>query len=86
MSNTNRALDYRYNDDEKVVYLNQHAYDTCNKPNKRKKNITRKNKVCALALMLVGILSVLIDRDATFLIIDCMIAIPLFFAKKNIIQ
>lgn len=42
-----------------------------------------KNKIFALMLIAVGVASVLIDMDATFLIFILMFAVPLFFAKEN---
>lgn len=42
-----------------------------------------KNKVYALILIGLGWLSILPDRDGTFLVFISMIAIPLFFSKEN---
>lgn len=44
---------------------------------------TWRNKVSALALIAIGMVPVLIDRDGTFLIVALMLGIPMFFAKKN---
>lgn len=44
---------------------------------------TWRNKVCALTMLLAGILSVCIDYDATFLVATVMFAIPLFFSNEN---
>ena len=50
-----------------------------------KKNIRRtyKNKLCALALIIVGIFTTIIDNDATFLVFALLIGISLFFSKQN---
>lgn len=45
-----------------------------------------KNKMCALALMVIGGLTTSIDGDATFLVLTLMIGIPLFLAKKNCME
>ncbi len=42
-----------------------------------------KNKLYALILIGLGWLSILPDRDGTFLVFISMIAIPLFFSKEN---
>ncbi|HHW90769.1 MAG TPA: hypothetical protein GX745_07715 [Clostridiales bacterium] len=42
-----------------------------------------KNKLYALVLILIGLVSILIERDGTFFIFALMIGIPLFFAKDN---
>lgn len=55
----------------------------------RKKRIhseIRKNKIVALILILIGVLSVKIDGDATFAVICAMFGLPLFFAKQNWIE
>ena len=49
-------------------------------------NNTRKNKTCSLLVLCAGILSVFIDGNITVLIISLMMGIPLFLAKKNIIE
>lgn len=50
-----------------------------------KKNIRRtyKNKLCALALIILGIIATSIDKDATVLIFTLLLGIPLFFSRKN---
>lgn len=50
-----------------------------------KKNIRRtyKNKLCALALIIIGIIITNIDNDATSLVFTLLIGIPLFFSKQN---
>lgn len=52
-----------------------------------KKNIRRtyKNKLCALALIILGIIATSIDRDATVLVLTLLFGLPLFFAKQNYI-
>lgn len=46
---------------------------------------TYQNKVVAMAMIGVGILSTLIEGDATALVFILMLAIPVFFMDKNII-
>lgn len=50
-----------------------------------KKNLRRtyKNKLCALALIIVGIGPIYLENDATFMIFALLIGIPLSFAKQN---
>lgn len=47
---------------------------------------TRKNKIVAIILILLGVLSVKIDGNATFALICVVLAISLFFTKKNWIK
>jgi len=42
-----------------------------------------KNKLCALVLILIGLVPILIERDVTLFIFTLMIGLPLFFAKEN---
>ena len=42
-----------------------------------------KNKLCALVLILMGLVPILIERDCTLFIFALMIGLPLFFAKEN---
>jgi hypothetical protein len=42
-----------------------------------------KNKLYSLVLILIGLVSILIERDGTFFIFALMIGLPLFFAKEN---
>ena len=44
---------------------------------------TRANKLVALVLFIIGILSVILSHDITFFIFSLLISIPLFFAKQN---
>lgn len=50
-----------------------------------KKNLRRtyKNKLCAIALIIIGFLPIYIENDATVLVVSLMIGIPLFFSKQN---
>ena len=41
------------------------------------------NKVCAIVLIFMGVLSIKIENDITVLLFFSMIGIPLFFAKEN---
>lgn len=45
------------------------------------KNI--KNKLAAIALVGVGIVPMLIDGDATVLVLMLIIGVPMFFAKES---
>lgn len=48
---------------------------------------TRKNKLTAIILLAVGVLSMIAtDGDATLMVWMIIIAIPLFLAKKNYIS
>lgn len=47
---------------------------------------TYKNKICVLALILIGILSTIISNDATVLVFTLLIGIPLFFVKDNFVM
>lgn len=42
-----------------------------------------KNKIYAIALAIVGIISVIPNGDATALVIILLFAIPLFFSKEE---
>ncbi len=42
-----------------------------------------KNKIYSLLLILIGVVSILIDRDGTFFIFALMIGLPMFFSKEN---
>lgn len=44
---------------------------------------TIKNKICAVLMILLGLMPVFLIEDATALIILGCLSIPLFFAKKN---
>lgn len=44
---------------------------------------TYKNKLAALAIIAVGILSLVLDHDATLLVFGTIFAIPLFLTKKT---
>ncbi len=46
---------------------------------------TWKNKLVSLILVLLGYLTTFIDGDATAFAFMLIIAVPLFFAKKNYI-
>lgn len=50
---------------------------------KRNLQKTRKNKLMALLLLGVGIVSAMVDGDATFLVLAIVFAAGLFFAKQN---
>lgn len=50
---------------------------------KRNFRKTYKNKLVAIALLLLGVLSVGIENDATFLVFTLIFAIPLFLAKED---
>lgn len=46
---------------------------------------TIKNKIVALMLIILGVLSVFIDGDGTFMIFAAAVSIALFFSKNNYI-
>ena len=46
---------------------------------------TYQNKVIALAMIGVGAVPVVLDGDGTALVFMLMLAIPVFFADKNVI-
>lgn len=47
---------------------------------------TKKNKMVAVALVLLGLLPILIDGDASVLVLTLIFGLPLFFAKENYIM
>lgn len=46
---------------------------------------TWKNKIVALCLMQLGYMTIGIDNDVTAFAFIMLFAVPLFFAKKNIV-
>lgn len=44
---------------------------------------TYKNKLCALALIILGVLTTNIEGEGTVLLFLSMIALPLFFSDEN---
>lgn len=44
---------------------------------------TWRNKLCAIALFILGMLSILVCWDATAFVFLMFFAVPLFFAKEN---
>lgn len=44
---------------------------------------TMMNKICAVVLILTGLVTVKVLGDATMLLFISMVAIPLFFSRKN---
>lgn len=44
------------------------------------------NKVCAVSMILCGMVPVFIDKDATALVFIGIIAVPMFFARTNWIE
>lgn len=44
---------------------------------------TYKNKLCAIAMLCIGIFSTYILKEASGLLFISIVAIPLFFAKDN---
>lgn len=62
-----------------------------NKTNKQNKELvtyisrTFKNKVCALALLICGIVSVYVVNDPTFLVFASIGGVPLFLTRKRVI-
>jgi len=41
------------------------------------------NKICALSLILLGVVASYLDSDITFLVFTTIVAIPLFLSKKD---
>ena len=46
---------------------------------------TLKNKICSLVLILIGVVSVLLDGDATAFVLFTLLGVGLFFEKDNVI-
>ena len=46
---------------------------------------TFMNKLCAIILLMIGLLVCMLTDDATGLVFIACIAVPLFFARKNYI-
>lgn len=44
---------------------------------------TLRNKLCAIALIMVGIILRFISNDITFLVFTLLIGMPMFFSNKN---
>lgn len=44
---------------------------------------TFKNKICALALIIIGLLTMSLENDATVLVMLSIFALPLFLSNKN---
>lgn len=59
--------------------MKQNTYKTFKRYFRR----TYKNKLCALAMIILGIIATSIDRDATVLVLTLLFGLPLFFAKQN---
>lgn len=47
---------------------------------------TLKNKICALALIICGIVSVYVVEDPTYMLFTLTVGIPLFFTRKGVIE
>ena len=47
---------------------------------------TWKNKLCAIALLIIGALATSIDGDATMMVFLMIIGTPLFLAKENLVD
>lgn len=44
---------------------------------------TRANKLVALVFLFIGIVTVVLSHDVTFFVFSLLIAVPLFFEKRN---
>lgn len=44
---------------------------------------TWKNKLAAIAMIMIGMLGVVVCNDATALVVLACIAVPMFFTKKD---
>ncbi len=47
---------------------------------------TFRNKLCAMGLLMIGIFSAILSKDITFLIFTLMAGVPLFFARKDMME
>lgn len=47
---------------------------------------TIKNKLCAIGLIIIGLLSLRIDGDGTFLLLTILIGLGLIFIEEDIFQ
>ena len=50
-----------------------------------KRKSTLGNKILAVCLLVLSAIPIIMEKEATGFIFVCMIAIPLFFAKRNYI-
>lgn len=50
-----------------------------------KKKSTLGNKILAVCLLVLSAITMIIEKEATGFLFVCMVAIPLFFAKRNYI-
>lgn len=50
-----------------------------------KKELIR-NKIYSLLLMIIGFLSISIENDVTVFVFTCIIGVPIFFSKENLIE
>lgn len=44
---------------------------------------TWRNKVTAMVMVAIGMTGLMMDKDATLLVIMSLIAVPMFFSNKN---
>lgn len=49
------------------------------------KKSTRGNKILAVCMLVLSAIPMVMEKEATGFIFMCMVAIPLFFAKRNYI-
>lgn len=47
-----------------------------------KKKSTLGNKILAVCLLILSVIPIIMEKEATGFILMCMVAIPLFFAKE----
>ncbi len=50
-----------------------------------KRKSTLGNKILAVCLLVLSAIPMIVEKEATGFIFVCMVAIPLFFAKRNYI-
>lgn len=50
-----------------------------------KQKSTLGNKILAVCLLVLSAIPMIMEKEATGFILMCMVAIPLFFAKRNYI-
>lgn len=44
------------------------------------------NKLIAILLIAIGVVPVLLDKDATFLVFALILAVPMFFSKRSWVE
>lgn len=47
------------------------------------KRVTRKNRIIAIVILILGLLTPFIDGDVTVALVSLLVGLPLFFSKKK---